>query len=49
MGALAFVVGIVVLLCLTSFIIHKWFPKWKKFEPLVLVFELLSYIALAVG
>lgn len=44
MGALAFVVGIAVLLCVTSFVIHKWFPKWKKFEPLALALEILSYL-----
>jgi len=43
------VLGLVVLLCITSFVIHKFFPKWTKYEPLILVFELLSYIALAVG
>lgn len=43
------VLGLAVILALTSFVIRKWFPKWKKFEPLVLVFELLSYIALAIG
>lgn len=43
------VLGLAVILVLTSAVIHKWFPKWKKYEPLVLVFEILSYIALAIG
>ena len=37
---------IVAVLVITSFVIHKFFPKWKKYEPLMLVFELLSLLTM---
>jgi hypothetical protein len=33
---------IIAVLVITSFVIHKFFPKWKKYEPLMLIVELLS-------
>jgi hypothetical protein len=39
------VIGIVVVLAvlaITSLVIHKFFPRFKKYEPLMLTVELLS-------
>lgn len=35
---------ILVVLAITSLVIHKFFPKWKKYEPLMLIVELLSFV-----
>lgn len=40
------IVGIIAVLVVTSFVIHKFFPQWKKFEPLMLVLELLSMLTM---
>lgn len=39
-------VVILVVLAVTSLVIHKFFPKFKKYEPLMLLFELLSLITM---
>ena len=37
---------ILVVLAVTSLVIHRFFPKWKKFEPFMLILELLSLITM---
>ena len=42
MSWLIIAVIIIAVLGITSFVVHKFFPKFKKYEPLMLIVELLS-------
>ena len=37
---------IIAVLVVTSLVIHKFFPKYKKYEPLMLMLELLSLLTM---
>lgn len=41
-SALIFGVAVIALMIVTSVIIHTFFPKFKKYEPLMLIVEFAS-------